>query len=77
MQKIKVPHTKIASIYLKVPLEQAIEQNSYREGRVLVPNDVINSMFKNLKPPTLEEGFNEIYIIENNKPIKLLSKEKR
>ena len=74
LSRINVPNIEVAAIYIKVPLEQAIEQNSYREGRALVPEDVINSMYKSLQPPTLEEGFNEIYVIENNKPIKVIKR---
>ena len=75
LQKIKVSDAEVAAIFIKVPLLQALEQNSYREGRALVPEDVIRSMHKSLQPPTLEEGFNEIYIIENNKPIRIVKKE--
>lgn len=72
LSRVEKSHNEIAAIYIKVPLEQALEQNSYREGRALVPEDVIRSMYKNLQPPTLGEGFDEIYTIENNQPIKIV-----
>jgi len=64
----------VAAIFIKTPLEQAIAQNELREGRSLVPLEVIQNMYKNLQPPTLEEGFDEIFIIEINKPIKVLKR---
>lgn len=75
LNRINIPNIKVAAIYIKVPLEQALVQNAQREGRSLVPKEVIHSMYKNLQPPTLEEELDEIYIIEANKPIRIISEE--
>lgn len=57
------------ALFIKVNLETALERNSHRAGRALVPEDSIKNMYLTLTPPTLEEGFNKVYIYENGKYI--------
>lgn len=42
-------------IYFNVPVEVCIERNKQREGRALVPEDVIRSMANSFTPPTFKE----------------------
>lgn len=52
---------KIALV-LKTPLEEAKKRNQNRER--VVPEDVLERMFKNFCEPTEEEGWDEIYFFE-------------
>ena len=62
--------SEVNVIYLKTPLNVAIEGNETRTGRKYVPKDTILSMYKSLKEPDSEEKYiNSLYIVENNKPI--------
>ena len=55
-------------IWMKVPLEVALKQNENRKGtRAYVPETVIRRMNSQLTPPTKEEGFEHIYIVENGR----------
>ena len=54
-------------IYVRVPLEVAIERNENRIGtRAYVPKSVIRRMWSQTTIPTKEEGFEHIYIIDEN-----------
>lgn len=74
LSRINVPNTEVAAIWIRTPFEQTLIQNAQREGRALVPEDVIYNMRKGFQAPTFEEGFSEIYIIEPNKPIEIIRK---
>ncbi len=66
---------EINLIYLNTPLKIAIERNSKRTGREYVPESVIKNMYNNLKLPLSEEepNFNNVYIINIDKPIQILN----
>ena len=66
---------EINAIVLKVPLEVALERNSYREGLKYVPESAIKNMYTQFTNPTFEEGFDNIWIKENNENIKVIIKE--
>jgi len=55
---------KIIAIYIKKPLEIIRKQNAQRTGLALVPEKVIDDMYRILTPPTKKEGFDEIWTIE-------------
>ncbi len=55
----------IRAVYLKCSFETARNRNMQREeGRV--PEVAIRSMAKKLEPPTTEEGFERVDVIEND-----------
>ena len=56
-------------IVISVPLETAIERNNRREGLSFVPLSALKRMYSQMTLPTLEEGFDHIYIYseENGK----------
>ena len=54
---------KIA-ISFEVPVQVALERNSKRNGRALVPESAIRNMYSCYKIPTLSEGFDEIWHID-------------
>ena len=58
---------ELTALYFKTPLEVALTRNENRSGLAYVPASAIISMNSNLTEPTFVEGFNQIYIIEDNK----------
>lgn len=58
------PINEVYCIYMKTDLKLALERNSKRTGRKLVPNDVIKKMYEDLEEPELNEGFEKIITIE-------------
>ena len=57
-----LPETTIRKCYFKsVSLSAALTRNAKRKR--VVPEQVIIKMYKNLQPPTLEEGWDEIKVI--------------
>lgn len=60
-------------IWIKTPLSECIYRNDNRKGtRSFVPRSVIRRMFYQIEKPEFEEGFNTIYIVEDNQPIQIL-----
>lgn len=53
---------EINAIVIDTCLAKCLEQNATREGRKIVPETAIRNMFSNFSMPTLEEGFDNIYI---------------
>ena len=58
------PINEVYCIYMKTDLKLALERNSKRTGRKLVPNNVIKKMYEDLEEPELDEGFEKIITIE-------------
>lgn len=71
IRNLYIPADEINVIYFNVPLEVALERNAQRTGRKLVPEAEIKKMYKGLEFPFMEEGINKVYVIEENKPIKI------
>lgn len=66
--------TEIEVIYIKVPLEIALDQNKKREGRAKVPEDAIYRMWNSIEEPEFHEGrftYNKIYIKEPDAVIRI------
>ena len=54
-------------IYVRVPVEVAIQRNENRIGtRAYVPKSVIRRMYSQTTMPTKEEGFEHIYVVDEN-----------
>lgn len=67
----EIPNVDV--IWIKTPLNECFKRNNNRIGtRSFVPKSVIRRMFYQVEKPTFEEGFNTIYIVEDNKPIQIL-----
>lgn len=64
----------IEIIWIKTPLDMAIERNERRKGtRAYVPVEVIRRMYNQIEKPEFEEGFDKIYIVEPNKAIQIIT----
>ena len=64
LRRIKDKDVEKYIICFNIPLQTTLEQNAKREGLARVPDDVIKRMYKDFQPPTLDEGFDKIYIVE-------------
>ena len=68
--------SEINVIWVKTPLEECIKRNDNRKGtRSFVPRGAIRRMYNQIERPEFEEGFDTIYIVEDNKPIQILKEE--
>lgn len=56
--------SQVYCVYLKTSLKVALERNAKRQGRERVPDKAILEMFKSLEEPSLNEGFEKIFTIE-------------
>lgn len=76
-----IKNVQVNAIVIKVPLELAFTRNNQRTGLKAVPDQVIINMYSQFTEPTLDEGFNNIWINEGetyiyHKPIwKIIRKE--
>jgi predicted kinase len=52
---------RVVGYYFDVPVKEAIARNAHREGKSRVPNVAIYTIAKRLEPPTMAEGFDELY----------------
>lgn len=53
------------AVFVKCDLDIALERNRQRPG--VVPVQVVKRMFRNLEPPTTEEGFVEVIEIDTSR----------
>ena len=60
------PDTRTIALYFNVPIGIALERNKQREGRALVPENVIYRMNEQLIKPTRKEGFYEVWYINED-----------
>ena len=61
---------KVSVIYLDVPLNIILARNAQREGRALVPENVIRRMYKSIILPTKAEGIEKLITIDENQEVK-------
>lgn len=74
LRAITTKPTSIEIIWIKTPLDMAIERNERRKGtRAYVPVEVIRRMYNQIEKPEFEEGFDKIYIVEPNKAIQIIT----
>lgn len=70
IRNISAPVDEINIVWIKTDLNTALKRNESRKGtRAYVPKSVIRRMFYSMTKPSFEEGFKNIYIVEDNKPI--------
>jgi predicted kinase len=59
---------RIIGYFFQVPVKLAIERNRAREGKARVPDVAIYATSRKLVPPNVEEGFDEIHIVDTPQP---------
>jgi predicted kinase len=57
---------EVNAIVINTDLETCINHDNNRTGRAHVGAGVITNMYQNFTIPTLEEGFDKIYIVKEN-----------
>jgi predicted kinase len=55
---------RTAAYFFKSNLRDALQRNNLRSAKQKVPAPAVAAAFKKLVPPSREEGFDEIYIVE-------------
>jgi predicted kinase len=61
---------KVSVIYLDIPFNIILARNAQREGRALVPENVIRRMYKSIILPTKAEGIEKLIVIDENQEVK-------
>lgn len=61
---------KVSVIYLDIPLNIILARNAQREGRALVPENVVRRMYKSIILPTKAEGIEKLITIDENQEVK-------
>jgi predicted kinase len=56
---------RLICIWISCPLEIALSQNRSRASDQVVPEEVVRLVFNTFEPPTLEEGFEEVFKVES------------
>jgi predicted kinase len=56
----KLYGANVRAIYLKCPIDIALQRNASRVGKERIPDDALRFYDKILQPPTIEEGFNSV-----------------
>lgn len=64
-------YATLEAIWLNTPLSECLLRNANRTGRALVPETNLISMYKNIEPPSLSEGFDRIYIVQPDAKIEI------
>ena len=58
----KYSQKKIA-VWINVSIDTALERNQKRPKDKRVPNDAVNSVYAQLEPPSKDEGFTDILVV--------------
>ena len=59
-------NARVAAYFFDVPVKVAVVRNRQREGKARVPDVAIFLTAKKLKPPSFEEGYDEVHVIGLN-----------
>ena len=55
---------KVVAYYFQSKIDDALQRNSYREGKQNIPEVAVRGAFNKLEIPSLNEGFDELYYVE-------------
>ena len=55
---------RTVAYFFEASLREAMRRNNLRSGKQKVPAAAVAAAFKKLVPPTVEEGFDEIYTVK-------------
>lgn len=59
---------RLIAYYFEIEAKEAAARNRKREGKARVPDVAIYATKSKLKPPTKEEGFDEVHVIRTGSP---------
>ena|SRR5579872_1613529 len=66
VQMAKLFGVQVRAIYVKAPVELALERNASRQGKERVPDSAVRFYNKIIQPPSVEEGFDSVDVEEQN-----------
>jgi len=64
LQPARAKGFRTIAYFFQTTLRDAMQRNSLRTGKKKVPAPAVAATFKKIVPPNLEEGFDEVHIIE-------------
>jgi predicted kinase len=64
IQPSKAAGFRVIGYYFQSDLSEAIERNAARTGRERIPEAGLRDALRRLQPPSLAEGFDELYIVK-------------
>jgi predicted kinase len=64
IQMAKLFGVQVRAVYLKIPVELALQRNALRTGKARVPDSAVRFYFKILQPPSIDEGFDRVDVVE-------------
>ena len=70
LNNLKNKPTKIIGLYFDIPLEIIQKRNAQRTGRERVPAQIVAKMYKSMTIPSKKEGFDGVFIINENNKVK-------
>jgi len=66
VQMAKLFGVPIRAVYVKCPVDIALKRNASRTGKERVPDSAVRFYNKIIQPPTVEEGFDSVGIVETD-----------
>jgi predicted kinase len=64
---------QVVGYFFDCSVEVALKRNEQRSGKARVPKVAIFAMAKKLEPPTLDEGFDELFRVKNDFTIETIA----
>ena len=58
---------KTIAIWINVSVERVLVQNARRPSDEVVPESAIRSVFGLLEAPSIDEGFDEVFVVDGNR----------
>ena len=60
----RAAHYQVTGYYFASNVNLALQRNSFRDGKTRLPDAAILGSKKKLLPPSLDEGFDELYFVQ-------------
>jgi hypothetical protein len=58
---------RVTGYFFRIPLKEALRRNRERVGKAVIPVPGVIGTLKRLEPPTMEEGFDDLKVIEEQR----------
>lgn len=76
LRRINTTGVTVNAVFVDIPVEYCLVRNEERSGRAYVPPKQIHRMAHQIDAPSISEGFDNIYIVdEEGSIIEIISKE--
>jgi predicted kinase len=64
VQMAKLFGVTVRAVYVKAPVELALQRNASRQGKERVPDSAVRFYNKIIQAPTVDEGFDKVDVVE-------------